>query len=169
MFHRDHYRILGVPQTATHGQIRAAYRRLARQLHPDARPGDPRAAREFALVSRAWEVLGNAARREAYDERRRRGMFAPPGTGGPATVTLEGTEAPYHSDLGHHSDFYELGDPLTVREAAALVRRHEDWLRRAIRTGRLPAARESGLYLVRKRDVERLDRTTTRRPTRGRA
>jgi len=168
MPHRDHYATLGVPQTATHGQIRAAYRRLARQLHPDARPGDPRAARDFALVSRAWEVLGNAARREAYDERRRYGRFAPPGSGGPGTVTLEGIEVLYHSDLGHHSDFYQLGDPLTVREAAGLVHRNENWLRRAIRTGRLPAAREHGLYLVRKRDVERLDRTTTRRPTQGR-
>jgi curved DNA-binding protein CbpA len=168
MSHRtDHYAVLGVARTATRGQIRAAYRRLARQLHPDTSLDDPRSARKFARVSQAWEVLGDASLRKAYDDRGLWGRFAAPGTGGPASFQVEGAGPIYHSDLGHHSDFYQSGDPLTVAEAAVLVRRHPAWLRRAIRTGRLAAAREEGIYLLRRRDVERLDRTTPRRPRRS--
>ena len=69
----------------------------------------------------------------------------------------------YHSDLGHHSDFYQAGDPLSVTEAARAVGREAGWLRRAIRTGRLAAVRSPGGYLLRRRDVDRLDRTAPRR------
>ena len=164
MSHRsDHYAVLGVATTATRGQIRAAYRRLARELHPDTNTGDPKATRRFARISHAWEVLGDADLRRAYDERGTRGRFAAPGTGGPSSFAVEGMAALYHSDLGHHSDFYQAGDPLTVAEAAAMVRRHPAWLRRTIRAGRLPATRDEGTYLLRRRDVERLDRTAKRR------
>jgi curved DNA-binding protein CbpA len=169
MSHRtDPYGVLGVARTATRGQIRAAYRRLARELHPDAN-ADPKAARRFARVSHAYETLGDPVKRKAYDERGTWGRFAAPGTGGPASFAVEGAGAGrlYHSDLGHHSDFYQAGDPLTVAEAAVLVGRHPAWLRRAIRTRRLPAVRENGIYLLRRRDVERLDRTAKRRPPRA--
>ena len=169
MSHRtDHYAALGIAKTATRAQVRAAYRRLARELHPDANAdgaADPKAVKRFARASHAYEVLSDPARRKAYDERGTWGRFAAPGTGGPMSVEVEGANAGslYHADLGHHSDFYQAGDPLTVAEAAALVRRHPAWLRRAIRTRRLPAAREEGVYLLRRRDVERLDRTAARR------
>jgi molecular chaperone DnaJ len=171
MSHRtpDHYAALGVAKTATRGQIRAAYRRLARELHPDANP-DPKTARRFARVSEAYEILGDPVRRKAWDERLTWGRFAAPGTGGPSSVDIEGANAGslYHGDLGHHSDFYQAGDPLTVAEAATLVRRNASWLRAAIRTRRLPATRQDGVYLLRRRDVERLDRTAARRmPRRG--
>ena len=164
MSHRsDPYVVLGIARTATRGQIRAAYRRLARELHPDANPGDPRATKRFARVSHAYDVLGDPQRRRAWDDRGRLGQFAGPGSGGSASFVVEGAGPIYHSDLGHHSDFYQSGDPLTVTEAAALVRRHPDWLRRAIRNRRLTAAREGRTYLLRRRDVERLDRMTPRR------
>ncbi len=170
MTHRsDHYAILGVAKTATRGQIRTAYRRLARDLHPDANGDDPGAAKRFGRVSHAWEVLGDAAARQAYDERGTRGRFAAPGTGGPASYAVEGVGPIYHSDLGHHSDFYQDGDPLTVAEAAALYGRNPAWLRLAIRTGRLPAVREDGIYLLRRRDVERLSRMAPRRARRTEA
>jgi curved DNA-binding protein CbpA len=159
----DPYATLGVARTATRRQIQAAYRRLARELHPDTNP-DPRASRRFARASQAWELLGDPARRKQYDERGAWGRFAAPGTSGPASYQVEERAPLYHSDLGHHSDFYQAGDPLTVREAAALVGRHPAWLRRAIRTRRLPATREQGVYLLRRRDVERLSREAPRRP-----
>ena len=158
----DHYAVLGVPRTATHAQIRAAYRRLARALHPDRNPADATAERRFKRIARAYEVLGDARRRTAYDQRHTRGRFAAPGTAGPTSYTVDHGPV-YHSDLGHHSDFYASGDPLTVAEAAALTGRHPDWLRASIRAGRLRATRDVTGYLLRRRDVERLDRTAVRR------
>ncbi len=164
----DHYATLGVARSATDAEIKAAFRRLARQFHPDvhgslpATPVDPDADRRFKAIARAYETLGRPSRRRAYDTRRARGRFGDPGSEGPASYRVD--QGPiYHSDLGHHSDFYQAGDPLTVREAAAIVRRHPDWLRRAIRTGRLAAVRSPEGYLLRRRDVERLDRTAARR------
>jgi DnaJ-class molecular chaperone len=159
---RDHYAVLGVAATATAGQIRSAYRRLARAHHPDRNP-DPAAAREFKRVARAYEVLHDASSRRAYDERFTRGRFAGPGSGAQGSFAVEGSGPLYHSDLGHHSDFYQAGDPLSVGEAARLVGRNASWLRRAIRDRRLRATRGEAGYLLRRRDVELLDRTAPRR------
>ena len=163
---RDHYAVLGVPPTATAADIKAAFRALARATHPDANPGDPEAERRFKRIGRAWEVLGDPAKRRAWDERHTRGRFAGPGAGGQQSVPMEGGRF-YHMDLGHHSDFYQVGDPLSVAEAAEAVGRHPSVLRRAIREGRLPARRGDRGYLLRKRDVERLDRTIRRRRPRA--
>ena len=103
MSHRtDPYALLGVPRSATRAQIQAAYRRLARELHPDASQ-DPGPARQFARVSQASAILGDAARRRAY-ERGIRGRFAAPGTAGPASFAVE-EHAPIYlrSDLGHRT------------------------------------------------------------------
>jgi len=159
---RDHYAVLGVIKTATHGQIKAAFRKLAREHHPDANTTDPQAERRFKRVAHAYEVVGNAKKRRAYDERFTRGRFAGPGTGGPQRVEMENAPT-YHLDLGHHSDFYQAGDPLSVTEAAALVQRNPSWLRASIRKGTLRATRDETGYLLRRRDVERLDRTAKRR------
>lgn len=156
-----HYEALGVAPTASDREIRAAYRRLARETHPDAH-GDAALERRFKRVTRAYEVLRDPVRRAAYDSGLTRGRFAAPGSGGPATFAVD--DGPiYHSDLGHHSDFYQAGDPLTVREAAELVGRDPDWLRGAIRARRVRATRGPAGYLLRRRDVERLDRSTPRR------
>lgn len=157
-----HYAALEVAPTATQREIRDAYRRLARATHPDGHDGDPALVRRFKRIARAYEVLGDPARRRAYDQRLTTGRFAAPGTAGAATFAVDSGPI-YHSDLGHHSDFYQAGDPLSVSEAAVLVRREGGWLRRAIRTGRLRAARGPAGYLVRRRDVERLDRISPRR------
>lgn len=159
-----HYATLEVPSTATQRAIWAAFRRLARATHPDGHDGDPALERRFKRIARAYEVLGDPARRRAYDRRLTTGRFAAPGGAGQATFAVDAGPI-YHSDLGHHSDFYQSGDPLSVAEAAALVRRDGGWLRRAIRTGRLAASRGPSGYLLRRRDVERLDRTSRRRAT----
>ena len=63
----DYYEILGVPRDATPEQIKKAYRRLARELHPDVAGNDPQSEDRFKDVSRAYDVLGNADKRRAYD------------------------------------------------------------------------------------------------------
>lgn len=69
-FEKDYYKALGVPETATEKEITRAYRKLAKQHHPDAGGGNEE---RFKEVSAAYEVLGDAAKRKEYDEVRRLG------------------------------------------------------------------------------------------------
>ncbi|HEY8547571.1 MAG TPA: J domain-containing protein [Acidimicrobiales bacterium] len=64
---RDHYRVLGIPETASARDVTRAYRRLVRELHPDAGGGDPRRLQE---TIEAYRVLGDPDRRRAYDDAR---------------------------------------------------------------------------------------------------
>ena len=63
----DYYDILGVGRTADEKEIRQAYRRLARQHHPDVNPGDEEAAERFKAINAAYEVLSDADKRGKYD------------------------------------------------------------------------------------------------------
>ena len=65
---QDLYAILGVAKTATADEIKKAYRRLAKKLHPDAHPGDKKSEERFKDVSGAYETLGDAKKRALYDE-----------------------------------------------------------------------------------------------------
>jgi len=65
---KDYYAVLGVAKTATEKEIKQAYRRLARKLHPDVNPGDKAAESRFKEINEAYEVLGDPAKRKKYDD-----------------------------------------------------------------------------------------------------
>ena len=68
MDYKDYYAVLGVPRTATTGEIRKAFRALARKHHPDRNSGDAEAERRFKEVNEANEVLADPVKRKQYDE-----------------------------------------------------------------------------------------------------
>jgi molecular chaperone DnaJ len=98
-FEKDFYAVLGVPETATAEEITKAYRRLARQLHPDANPGDKEAEERFKEVSAAYEVVGDAAKRAEYDQTRR---LVASGVGG-------GGDGPFRIRVTNMDDLGDVG------------------------------------------------------------
>ena len=65
---KDYYATLGVPKTATAKELKQAFRKLARQHHPDVNPGDASAEAKFKELNEAYEVLGDPEKRKKYDE-----------------------------------------------------------------------------------------------------
>src|SRR5437867_8199519 len=110
---RDYYQILGVSETATTDEIKKAFRRLAKQYHPDRNPNNPQAAERFKESNEAHDVLRDAEKRKKYDRRRRYGAFAGAGRGGfggggGGGGSAQGPDADFDlSDLG---SFGGLGD-----------------------------------------------------------
>lgn len=67
MEYKDYYKILGVDRNASEKEIKRAYRRLARELHPDVNPGDKQAETRFKEINEAYDVLGDSDKRAKYD------------------------------------------------------------------------------------------------------
>jgi molecular chaperone DnaJ len=85
-YEKDYYKTLGVSEKADAKEITKSYRKLARELHPDANPGNAKAEEKFKELSSAYDVLGDDVKRKEYDEVRRLGPMGNPygaGAGGP--------------------------------------------------------------------------------------
>jgi len=76
MAERNFYQILGVERSASHDEIRKAYRKLARKHHPDINPGNKEAENKFKEISTAYDVLGDEKKRKLYDEFGEAGLAA---------------------------------------------------------------------------------------------
>lgn len=111
----DPYAILGVSKTATQTEIRDAYRKLAKKLHPDLNPGNSSAEKEFKEVSSAYEILGDSEKRAKFDQEGLASEISPSWRGPSYYETQENngryTQA-FEEDLFSH-----FGD-LFAREAA---------------------------------------------------
>ncbi len=96
----NHYAALGIGPSASAAEVRRAYRDQARQVHPDVNPS-PDAARQFAALQSAYEILSDPARRRTYDE------------------AVRGEITPRQPAAQRHTDFTNIAAPRTRRTRAA--------------------------------------------------
>jgi molecular chaperone DnaJ len=115
-FETDYYDVLGVSPSASEKDITRAYRKLAKQYHPDANPGNKEAEEKFKSVSTAYDVLGDAAKRKEYDEVRQMvasgvgpgGFRDMSGFAGFGTGPRGGAQSIRFEDLGDDTSFADL-------------------------------------------------------------
>jgi molecular chaperone DnaJ len=111
---KDFYQVLGVPDSASQAEIKKAYRRLAKQYHPDANPNNPQAAERFKEISEAHSVLSDTDKRKQYDQMRRLGAFDGGMARGPRSTaggrTAGGAGSDFRTEGMDFGDFGGLGD-----------------------------------------------------------
>ncbi len=103
---RDFYEVLGVAPDADADAIRKAYRKLAKQYHPDANPGDESAQSRFQEIGEAYAVLSDEEKRKKYDQMRRLGAF---GLGGGERPRWSGESRDPRSEAAGGFAFEDLG------------------------------------------------------------
>jgi molecular chaperone DnaJ len=107
----DYYKTLGVSQQASADEIKKAYRKLAKQYHPDSTGGDKAKESRFKDISNAYDVLGDAKKKKLYDEIRAGGFRPDLGGGAGYTYTARGP-GPGVFDLGDlFGQFFQGGRP----------------------------------------------------------
>src|SRR5512140_2338148 len=104
---KDYYQILGVPEGANADEIKKAYRRLAKQHHPDANPNNPKAADRFKEIGEAYSILSDPDKRKHYDQVRKSPFGGFGGFGGGGAGQPQGAPA---GTGGVRFDFGDLGD-----------------------------------------------------------
>ena len=114
---KDYYKTLGVARDASEADIKKAFRKLARQYHPDVAKDKSTAEQKFKEINEAYEVVGNAGNRRKYDElganwRQGAGFQPPPGAGGARWQQHTGAgpggqQYEFHFDGTGFSDFFE--------------------------------------------------------------
>jgi molecular chaperone DnaJ len=123
---RDYYEVLGVSRDASEGEIKKAFRQLARQLHPDVNKHDPEAEERFKEAAAAYEVLSNRERRAIYDRYGEQGLRS--GGFEPSFTNLSdifeaffGGGDPFGSVFGGRPGGPSRGDDIAVRVEVTLA------------------------------------------------
>ncbi|HEY9383116.1 MAG TPA: J domain-containing protein [Gemmatimonadales bacterium] len=106
---KDFYQVLGVSEKATPAEIKKAYRKLAKQHHPDANPNNPQAAETFKQISEAHGVLSDPEKRQKYDTMRRLGAFDPTRRGSAPGPGARGQPPGGFSETFDFGDFGSMG------------------------------------------------------------
>jgi len=120
----DPYRILGVPRHASGAEIRAAYRRLAKQYHPDLNPGQAEAETHFKRIAEAYSFLSDAHKRGRYD----RGEIDMAGEAAPQPRNWRAyADMPEPASTAYYDDFEEIiGNVMRQRGAGGPARGHDE-------------------------------------------